>query len=442
MSTRYQLLLAAVCAATMPAFAQINAEHPVPSPKLLPEHKVIYFGDSTVEPDQEAQDELVSKFYFDQFRHAHDPMAPYFMFMSKDSKMAMGIGGVFNATAYADWHGSIDNNGFVTYDIPMTPDPHARHRIGSTVNQSQFFLRLFGKSDKFGWYQLYISAKFSGAGMNGYGFTLSKAYASVGDWTLGYANTTFSDPAACPNTVDQQGPGAEVSETTVLLRYMHTFKGNHWSLAASVETPQDQVPTYTGVASACNTYMPDFAGFLQYQWADGAYHVRMSGILRGLEYRDDITGVNHKTVGWGAHLSTVANPFPATTFYGSVNVGKGIASLNNDLQNSSTGLDMLPDASTPGLMYKPASLAWMAALQYNFRPNLYSTVMFSEVRLYPGQTHDGDIYKYGLYGAANIFWNPTSRLLLGAEYDLGARKNMGGDRQWVSRLGVTCQYSF
>ena len=52
------------------------------------------------------------------------------------------------------------------------------------------------------------------------------------------------------------------------------------------------------------------------------------------------------------------------------------------------------------------------------------------------------MYKYGLYGAANIFWNPTSRLLLGTEYNFGARKDVSGDRRWVNRVGLTCQYSF
>lgn len=199
------LLLALICTSVMAASAQINAEQPTPQTTDLG-HKIIYFGDSNLTPAEEAETELMGKFYFDQFRHAHDPLAPYFMFMSRDSKLALGIGGTFNAIAYYDWNGTIDDNGFVPFEIPMTRDNTQRHRIGATVSESQLFLRLFGKSDRFGWYQLYISAKFTGNGMNGYGFKLNKAYASVGDWTLGYASTTFADPAACPNTVDPQGP--------------------------------------------------------------------------------------------------------------------------------------------------------------------------------------------------------------------------------------------
>lgn len=439
MSLRY-LCASALCVSAISAMAQINAEQPVPAPAVEPEHQIVKFGNGS--SSQSESDELLQRFYFDQFRHAHDPLAPYFMFMSKDSKLALGIGGVFNATAFYDWNGTDNASGFIPYSIPMTRNDAQRHRIGTTVGQSAIFLRLFGKSTRFGWYQLYIKGKFSGGGPGTYNFQLSKAYASIGDVTAGYAETTFSDPAAQPNTVDPQGPNGELGETTMLVRYMHTFKGNAWTVAASAEAPQQQVPS-SSEAIAANAYMPDFGAFLQYQWADGLYHVRASGIVRGFEYRDLPTATNHRTLGWGAHLSTVANPLPATTLYGAVIYGSGISSLNNDLSNSANGLDMLPETSDPGRMNTARSFSWYAALQYNYRPDLYSTVMFSETRLLPGQLSvDGDTYKYGLYGTANLFYNPTPRLTLGAEYNLGARKDFSGDRRWVNRIGMTCQYSF
>ena len=94
------LLLVGMCAASLSSFAQINAEQPAPSSTADNGHKIIYFGDGTAESG--SSEEMISKFYFDQFRHAHDPLAPYFMFMSRDSKLALGIGGKFNATAYYD----------------------------------------------------------------------------------------------------------------------------------------------------------------------------------------------------------------------------------------------------------------------------------------------------------------------------------------------------
>lgn len=51
-------------------------------------------------------------------------------------------------------------------------------------------------------------------------------------------------------------------------------------------------------------------------------------------------------------------------------------------------------------------------------------------------------YKYGLYGAANVFWNLTPRIQVGAEFNIGKRQNFNGMRRWARRVGAMCQFSF
>ena len=156
-----------------------------------------------------------------------------------------------------------------------------------------------------------------------------------------------------------------------------------------------------------------FAGFIQYQWDGIDQHVRLSGIVRGLEYRNLVQAQNKKITGWGAHLSTVLKPVAPLKVYGAVNVGQGIGSLMNDLQNST--MDLIGKVYEQGQMYAPLSLGWYAGLQYNFSPKVFTTIMFGEMRFLPKHQSTGmgnDLYKYGLYGAANIFWYPTSRLAL------------------------------
>ena len=55
---------------------------------------------------------LIEDFYYDQFRHFQDPDAPYFLFMSKDANLAMGIGGCVRMRGYYDWDGAIPASGF------------------------------------------------------------------------------------------------------------------------------------------------------------------------------------------------------------------------------------------------------------------------------------------------------------------------------------------
>lgn len=388
--------------------------------------------------DSTTEKEIINLFYYNQFRHFQDPLAPYFMLMSKTNQFAMGIGGMVRMRGWYDWHGAMQNSAFIPYNISIPNDPTRDRWFGTTPAGTALFFSVFGRNKTFGNYQLYIEANFNGYGSRD--FQLKKAYAVINDWMIGYANSTFTDPAAQPPTVDSQGPNSETSDTNVLVRWMHSFKKN-WVVAASVETPDGAIPSQSGLYTGCNDYMPNFAAFAQYQWSSNQ-HIRLSGIVRGLEYRDLVTGSNHKLTGWGAHLSTVFQPVAPLTVYGAIVTGQGIGSLINDLQNSP--MDLVGDPGNPGKMKTPFNFGWYAALQYHYRPDLFSTVVFSAERFLPKDepTYENLTYKYGLYGAANIFWNITPRCQAGAEYNLGKRKDIDGQHRWVNRVSLMAQFSF
>ena len=374
-------------------------------------------------------------FYFDQFRNFSDPAAPYFLFMSKDAQLAMGVGGCVRMRAWYDWDGIIPANGFAPYLIPMTPDPANMRKFGTTPSGSSLFFRVIGRNKKLGEYQLYIEANFNGYG--GKDFHLKKAYASLNEWTIGYAPTTFSDPAALPPTVDASGPNNKLSSTSVLVRYLRPINGR-WTVAASVETPS------TGVTDTENTkkvseWLPDIAAFIQYAWGRSE-HIRFSGILRTLSYRDLIKKKNYNKLGWGLLLSGVGHPIPQMTLYGNVCGGKGFESLCGDLQIGN--YDLVSSPFQPGQMYAPFAVGWNLGVQYNFLPNLFASVTFSESRYLPKKGTDGNEYKWGNFLAANIFWNLTPRIQAGIEFDTGERKNINGKHRRAQRVGAMAQFSF
>lgn len=437
------ILILSVISCTITANAQVNAEQSVPKINDIG-HNIITFGDKSVSSDSAAtRQKMVELFYFDQFRHVTDPLAPYFMFMSRDASLAMGVGGSFKIRGYYDWNGAVTSGvDFTTWAIDVPRSSYDSHKIGTSVSGSKLFFRLFGKSPRFGWYQLYLGTKL---GSDNH-LKLDKAYASVGDWTIGYAPSTFSDPMSNPSTVDPEGPNAIISHSNILIRYMHTFRGNHIVIAASAETPDDNIPDdHPDAARSANAFMPGLASFMQYQWQDGASHIRLSGIIRGLEYRDMLRSQNHKVIGWGTQISTISI-FKPFTLFGAFNIGKGIGTYIQDLSVDPTDLQYcynkegLPD----GRMRAPMSIGWYAALQSDWSPQVFSTIMFSEVRYFAKELNGAvpTTYKYGLYGAANIFWNPTRRAQLGLEYNIGCRKNIDGDSRWVNRIGIIAQYSF
>lgn len=378
---------------------------------------------------------LIETFYYDQFRHFQDPDAPYFLFMSHDASLAMGIGGCVRMRGYFDWDGAIPAPGFAPYLIPMNPQPNAMRNFDTTPAGTCLFFRVIGRNKSLGNYQLYIEANFNG--YQARDFHLKKAYAIINDFTIGYAPSTFSDPSALPPTVDAQGPSNKISPTSVLVRWMPQYK--NWTFAVSAETPSTSIDADNVYTQKVNNWIPDGAAFIQYQW-DKMSHIRFSSIVRALSYRDLITAENHYRAGWGLQLSGVAHPLPQLTTYATLNYGHGYASLGGDLLIGS--YDLISNPKVEGTLYAPASLGYCFAVQYNFRPNLFVSTSFSATRFLPSHSVPASEYRYGLCGDINIFWNLTPRIMAGAEFDYGKRKDFSGQSRWAKRIGAVAQFSF
>lgn len=385
--------------------------------------------------DKDSIFRLISDFYYDQFRHFQDPDAPYFLFMSKEAGLSMGIGGSVRMRAYYDWHGSVPTPSFAPYSIPIPANPMSMRRFATTPAGTGLFFRVIGYNRCLGTYQLYIETDFTG--YQG-GLKLKKAYASMRDFTVGYATSTFSDPAAQPVVIDAAGNNNKFSATSVLVRYMPCFK-HRWFVGVSVETPSTAVDQSTDLAKPCSEWLPDAAALVQYQWAPGQ-HVRLSGIVRSLTYRDLQTNTNHNLAGWGVNLSSVAHPFQRVTTYANLTTGRGIAGLGGDMQYGY--YDLLEDPADAAVLYTPTTLGWSVGLQYNFRPDLFLSLAGSQTYLYTRDGTPADEYRCGTFACATAYWNILPRLAVAAELDYGRRVNIShiGRNAW--RANVMCSFSF
>lgn len=427
--------------AVAPALFQSNAEArnlvDIQTDSLIASHKIIGFGSGNQHLDiaNDSVRRLIESFYFNQFNHFQDPAAPYFLFMSRDATLAMGVGGAVRMRAYFDWGGAIPASGFAPYLIPMEPDPTEMRHFDATPAGTCLFFRVIGQNKKFGTYQLYIEANFNG--YQARDFHLKKAYAIINDWTIGYATSTFADPSALPPTVDAQGPSNKISPTTVLVRWMPRFK-KRWVAAVSLENPSNSI-TVGDSAAKINNWIPDLAAFLEYEW-DRSSHIRLSAIVRALSYRNLVQNTNHYRAGWAIQLSGVAHPTDRITTYATFNYGHGYASMGGDLLIGA--YDLIPTHTVPGKLYAPASLGFCLGVQYNILPNLFLSTSFSQTRFLPRYWVDPSGYRRGLCGDINIFWHLTPRMQVGAEFDYGKRKNFDGRSRWARRAGLVAQFSF
>lgn len=380
----------------------------------------------------------IAEFYYGQFRHTQDPGAPYFMFMSKTGELGMGIGGAVRMRGWYDWNDPVTGNAFMPINIPMTPDPANKRALGATPSGTCLYFRMFGQNAVLGKFEAYIEANFNG--YNGRDFHLKKAYATVRDFTVGYASSSFSDPAAVSPMVDAAGPTNKLDHTTVLVRYMPRL-ATHILGAVSVEVPDNYIAADGVLTEKRKSYIPDFAAFLQYDWGhQSSEHIRLSAVYRSLPYRDLLTAKNYNKTGWGVQLSSVSHPVSPLTLYVTANVGEGYAGMGGDLLAGN--YDLISDPDNRGRLYAPKSFGWSVGLQYNLRRNLFVSVTGSQTRFLPSKLIAASEYKYGLMGAVNVFWNPVERVQLGAEFDLGKRQNFSRLHRYSNRFGLMAQLSF
>lgn len=403
---------------------------------LVNDHKIVFFGEGN-NPHADSIRNLIENFYYDQFRSFQDPHAPYFLFMSRDTQLAMGIGGLVRMRGYFDWDGTTGTPGFSPYFIPTQRDELNRQKLGTTPAGTALFFRVIGRNKRLGDYQLYIEANFNG--YQGRDFHLKKAYAILNDWTIGYAASTFGDGAAVPPTIDSNGPTMKMDATNVLIRYMHHFKKSGMYIAASVETPDMSIQADNEQVAARSLFVPNFAAMVQYEWKTGQ-HVRLSGIARFLPYRDLITGRNHQQVGWGVQLSTVFRPVDPLTVYGTVNGGRSYSNFGGDFLLGK--YDLVECRKCPGMLCTVPGWGYFFGLQYNFRPQIFMSATFGQGRYLPCCGADGSDYKYGLYSALNFFWDVTPRIRFGGEVNVGKRQNFDGSHGWGRRIGALAQFSF
>lgn len=430
--TRLITMAVLTAAIALPLSAKNKPEEAKDS--LLNDHHIVLVGsDSKGAPSQESRRKLIEQFYIDQFENSRDPQSPYFIFMSRDANFAMGVGGDVRMRGYFDPGNSMPGSDFVPVDIPMHRTDLNRNHLGTSLGGSALYFRVIGNHQKIGNYQVYIRAKFNGPNNE---FKLNKAYAIVNDWTFGYAMSTFSDPDAEPPSVDSDFASLSMDYSRLLVRWAHSFTKSGMSVAASLEVPKLNIDE-TQYTKARSQSVPDVVAMTQYSWASGQ-HIRLSGVMRWLPYRDMLAGRNHSPMGWGMQLSTVLNPVSPLVLYGTFNIGRSYSNNSGDFLLGD--YDLVGNPAVDGRLKTIPQWSYLVGASYYFTHKLYSTVAFGQARV-TSRKLDNE-YKYGLFGTANLIYKITPRVNVGAQFSLGKRADYDGDSAWARRLSLAAQFSF
>lgn len=366
----------------------------------------------------------------------NDNGLPRFTIVGKDRQFYLGIGGQFLGEGVFTWG---DNMASPTLFTPASLTPATPGNGGNTQFAWQSssiylnFVAMPGSDNQIG---IFFKGNFMG---NNSAFNCFHFYAKYRGLTAGYTNSLFTDAAAEPMTIDFEGPNG-YPFTTLFTAYWEQNFTKKFSGAIGIDAPTASM-TAGSSTKLINQRIPAIPLYLQYAWNDGASHVRVSGLIRPMQYRDLAKGENKTEVGGGVQLSGMAGIVGGLSANFNAAYGKGIGSYLQD--DSGLGLDAVP-TSKPGKLEATKTLGLTGGLSYAFSHKVSTNLTYSHlVNWLPEDAVVSDTqYRYGDYVAANVIYNINKFVSAGIEYDYGHRKDFNGNSLHANRLQCQLAVTF
>jgi hypothetical protein len=395
----------------------------------------IYSQDSTskfiITDNKNKNDSTLSPFLQEQSEWFRNPEIPSFVFQGPGGEFSLGIGGFINLTSSYDFDGIVNDLDFLTYNIVLPQHSYEKQQYQMYANASLLYFKVIQKiSDKH--LVGYISANFRGVDNT---FNMYQVYVKYLGIEFGKNWSSFTDEASWPVTVNYLGLNSMTEVLNPLIRYKYKF-AKEWEAGVSMEMPDFR--TDFEYILSLKQKVPDIPVFLRYSF--GSSHIRLAGIYRNLLYRDTVNNKNESVTGAGVSLTGDVNFSKKLHLYFQALYGQGIGNYIEDL--SIDRLNVYPVTGVPGMLAALPAYSYFGALQYNFNKNLFSTVMYSQMKVMPENYPDPEFYSYAIQFTGNLFWNFLPSAQLGIEYCFGKRVNQNGAFASANRTELMLQYNF
>ncbi|MDE6279500.1 MAG: hypothetical protein K2M05_05955, partial [Paramuribaculum sp.] len=246
---------------------------------------------------------------------------PRFAIVGKNHQFYLGIGAQFLGEAVYDIGGNAGSEICFTPSAFTPAEPGNGAGLGFGWQSSSIYFNIIGLPNTSNQIGVFFKLNFTGTGntVSCYHF-----YAKYRGLTAGYTNSLFSDGAAEPMTIDFEGPNGYPYATLFTAYWTQNFT-DHLSGAIGIDEPATSLTTDSHTASV-KARTPSVPLYLQYAWGGGSSHVRLSGILRPMQYRDVTAGRNRNLFGGGVQLSGMTAVVGVVSLQFNAAYGTGIGS--------------------------------------------------------------------------------------------------------------------
>jgi hypothetical protein len=338
----------------------------------------------------------------------------------RNRDVSMKIGGYVKADLIYDLDAIESKDSFDTTTILTNGADRENSRFHARQSRLSFDTRWLVGQDVI---RAFVEADFFGGadGENG-NLRLRHAYGTLGRFTTGQTWTTFTDPAAVPQTLDFEGAVSSVNRRQGLVRIDQPLFLDGLTWAVALEDPRIIISSDGSLDGIGRTESPDFLSRIRLQRDWGSMQLAM--VFRELGFQPS-DGPVLKTSAWGLNLAGSTLLLDRTRGYYQITYGEGIGSYRGSPDVVQTG----PDSGAILPMF-----GWMVGVHHEWSKRLTSNLTFSELSLenQPGQAADNLLGT--TYFAINLIANPYERVFWGVEYLYGVREDVGGDRGDANRV--------
>lgn len=361
---------------------------------------------------------------------------PRFAIVGKDHKYYISIGAQFLGEGVFDFGDNLSSSTLFTPSAITPASKGNRSSLGFGWQTSSIYLNVVAMPGTDNQVGLFFKGNFMG---NNNSFNCFHFYAKYRGLTVGYTNSIFTDGAAEPMTIDFEGPNGYPFITMFTAYWTQNFTKN-FSGAIGIDAPSTSITT-GHESEDVKQRIPAIPLYLQYAWDGGNSHLRLSGLIRPMQYRNMAVQDNKVLTGLGVQLSGMAHIYGPLSLSYNAAYGKGISTYLQD--DNGLGLDAVPSA-TVGEMNMVKSMGVTGGLNIALSSKVTSNLVYSHLTnwLSDHSVVDGSQYRYGDYVAANVIYNINKFVAAGIEYNYGHRKSFDKSSLHTNRLQMQFSVTF
>lgn len=387
-------------------------------------------GQATLEYQTNSQDQEAAA------RYDNAPLDPKYpgYFRLPGTKTFLKIGGYAKSDFTFDPRPAGDQERFIPASIPI-PTPTANVSNSTiSVRPSRINVDFLVPTELARTIRFFLEVDFFGSSATTP--RLRHTYAQGKNLLIGQTFSNFMDPDSGPDTLDFQGPNAQINIRNPQMRYTFRF-GKKTTASISVEKPSSDVAFSTPQFSAQpNGPSPD--GTVQFRHEMDYGHVQLAAIFRDIAaFLPD--GRSDSVFGWGLNLTGLFKVGKDNFVYQG-EYGNGIERYVQDTSGLGTDAAVI-SVQKPELEAVPVVGAY-GGYQHYWLEKLRSSLVYGYVQTEntPAQTNSA-FHRSG-YGAVNLIWSPIAQLSLGTEFLYGWRVNKDTSTGNAPRIQVSMKYNF